>query len=259
MGHGIDESVFSLCRSEKIVFIEDVGPLMFSSNYYLMPKFIEYYNRADVLIAPSPQLIDRLKQEGLADRPVVYQQFWDHLVMEDFSAAIPANTHRLNFAGNPDKFAFVKEWSGEVKLHVYAAQRELANPNLVLMGWHDGIYLLNSLRQTGGLGLVWADDPYMETYTTMNAPYKLSTYLAAGMPVVVKNNLAQAEFITQQKLGICVDNLAEAAEKAATISDDEYTLMQRNVEQVGKLIRKGYFTKRALINAVMTAQLQPEG
>ena len=77
---------------------------------------------------------------------------------------------------------------GEVKLHVYAAQRELANPNLVLMGWHDGIYLLNSLRQTGGLGLVWADDPYMETYTTMNAPYKLSTYLAAGMPVVVKKS-----------------------------------------------------------------------
>ncbi|WP_283576901.1 hypothetical protein [Limosilactobacillus oris] len=107
--------------------------------------------------------------------------------------------------------------------------------------------------------MVWADDPYMETYTTMNAPYKLSTYLAAGMPVVVKNNLAQAEFITQQKLGICVDNLAEAAEKAATIGDDEYTLMQRNVERVGKLIRKGYFTKRALINAVMTAQLQAEG
>lgn len=94
---------------------------------------------------------------------------------------------------------------------------------------------------------------------TMDAPYKLSTYLAAGMPVVVKNNLAQAEFITQQKLGICVDNLAEAAEKAATISDDEYVLMQRNAERVGKLIRKGYFTKRALINAVMAAQLQPEG
>lgn len=107
--------------------------------------------------------------------------------------------------------------------------------------------------------MVWTDDPYTETYMTMDAPYKLSTYLAAGMPVVVKNNLAQAEFITQQKLGICVDNLAEAAEKAATISDDEYTLMQRNVERVGKLIRKGYFTKRALINAVMAAQLQPEG
>lgn len=86
---------------KKIVFIEDVVPLMFPSNYYLMPKFIEYYNRADVLIAPSPQLIDRLKQEGLADRPVVYQQFWDHLVMEDFSTVIPSNTHRLNFAGNP--------------------------------------------------------------------------------------------------------------------------------------------------------------
>ena len=90
---------------------------------------------------------------------------------------------------------------------------------------------------------------------TMDAPSKLSTYLASGIPVVVKNNLAQSEFIDEHHIGYCVANLEEAAEKVKEISDEQYATLSRNANRIGNMIRDGFFTKRALIDAVFLANI----
>lgn len=245
---------------KKVIFIEDIIPLMFESNLYLMPKVIEYLNKADVLIAPSTNLIERLKQDGLEDKPVVYHKFWDHL--GQISPFItPPNSHLLSFTGNPEKYSFLKEWENQdVKVQVYTYNKGIKNPNLKIMGWKSDEVLFENLRKNGGFGLVWIGDSdeekYYGQYMTMNAPSKLSTYLAAGIPIIAKANLAQHEFITQYQLGFCVENLEEAVEKVKSISDEEYTKLLMNVSQISKLIRNGFFTKKALINAVFTANLQ---
>ena len=245
---------------KKIIFIEDIIPLMFESNLYLMPKVIEYLNKADVLIAPSINLIERLKQDGLEDKPVVYHKFWDHL--GQISPFItPPNSHLLSFTGNPEKYSFLKEWKNQdVKVQVYTYNKGIKNPNLKIMGWKSDEVLFENLRKNGGFGLVWIGDSdeekYYGQYMTMNAPSKLSTYLAAGIPIIAKANLAQHEFITQYQLGFCVENLEEAVEKVKSISDEEYTKLLMNVSRISKLMRNGFFTKKALINAVFTANLQ---
>ena len=90
----------------------------------------------------------------------------------------------------------------------------------------------------------------------MNTSYKLSTYLAAGIPIIVNSKTPEAETIKRKKPGIIADSLAEAQAKVLQVNDDEYKEMTDNVESFAKLIREGYFTKKALADAVVKARYE---
>lgn len=235
---------------KKIIFIEDVVPLMFKSNRYLLPKFVHYYNQADVLICPSRQMYDFLRKQGLQEKQIVVQGMWDHVCQVDLSFK-PQNNKVINFAGDPQKFDFVQRWNNkEVKLNIYGSKPAKANPQVTYKGWLNDPELLKDLRKSGGFGLVWSEEPYWCNYMKLNASYKLSTYLAAGIPIIANSATPSKKIILQNHLGIIADSLAEAADKVKTISDAEYGQMINSVDSFAKLLRNGYFTKRALINAV---------
>lgn len=254
--HFIDH--FKLYSGIKIIiFIEDIPPLMFNTNRYLLPQYIDLYNKADLLIIPSIKMMQFLKDNGLQSKNIVIQHMWDHVAVIDENIQLK-NTHTISFTGNPDKFKFVKNWKyADVALHVFGKSKdENNNPKVFYMGWQDDSILLNNLRKTGGFGLVWSEDPYWSEYMTMNASYKLSTYLAAGMPVIINSQTPSKEIIVKKHLGIVADSLDEAVEKVKNISNNEYQELIANVNEFGKLIRKGYFTKRALIEAVFKTKFE---
>ena len=41
-----------LLQTKLVMFIHDVPPLMFESNYYLMPNYIDMYNQSDLVVVP---------------------------------------------------------------------------------------------------------------------------------------------------------------------------------------------------------------
>ncbi|MCD7120612.1 sugar transferase [Limosilactobacillus agrestis] len=247
---------------KKIIFIHDVAPLMFESNRCLLPQFIKYYNQADVLIVPSIKMYRFLCQNGLEEKPYVVQHFWDHLVNNLDYSITPKNKKVINFAGNFEgitkKFDFVKNWqNSNIKLQVfYDPQQSYPEQNLEVTGWKNDPILLDTLRRTGGFGLLWSEDPYWSEYIKINASFKTGTYLASGIPLIVSSDMPEKDTIKRKNIGIVVDSLEEAQEKVLQISNDEYNQMVKNVDSFAKLIREGYFTKKALTEAVFKVRYE---
>lgn len=239
---------------KKIFFVHDVLSLMFEDNRYLMGEHIDFFNQADLIILPSQRMADTLCAEGLRVKKIIIQKMWDLPVAVD-QTVTPKFKKVINFAGNPDmrKFEFVKEWNYDtVELRGTAETGEWAKgKNISSLGWFNvDTFLVNALRSSGGFGLLWSDDPYWCEYMKMNANYKLSAYLAAGIPVIVNENIAESDTIVRKNLGLSVESMDEAVGKIESMSEKQYNEMVVNVALFSNLIRDGYFAKKCLTDAV---------
>ncbi|HJA26741.1 MAG TPA: hypothetical protein H9720_00020 [Candidatus Limosilactobacillus intestinigallinarum] len=87
----------------------------------------------------------------------------------------------------------------------------------------------------------------------MMSSLKESTYLAAGLPVIVRDENPSAKRIHDNGLGLVVSSLDEAVAQIDRMSEDEYEQLLANVNRFDVLIRNGYFTKHALVEAVLKA------
>ena len=97
---------------------------------------------------------------------------------------------------------------------------------------------------------MWTKDSYCREYMKMNANYKFSAYLAAGIPVIVNNNIAERDTIVRKNLGLAVDSLDEAVSKVEKMNRKQYDEIVSNVKIFSNLIREGYFTRKCLTDAV---------
>lgn len=241
--------------AKKIVFIHDVIPLMYPNWVIPLSRYIDLYNRADVLIAPSQAMVDFLRAHGLTVKKVVVQRMWDHVLSVD-PARKPRFKKVINFAANPDRnprYAFAREWKYDhIQLAVSTEDGEWAKGrNVRFLEWfHNDDLLADALRNSGGFGLLWSEDPNWREYMKKNASYKLSTYLASGLPVIVPSGIAEEKTVIQKKLGIAVDSLEEAAERIEHMNEEEYDGMAESAEAFACVLREGYFTKKALTDAV---------
>lgn len=236
-------------RSEKlVVFVHDFVPLMFVNNRYLMGRYLEAYNLADLVILPSKKMANLLQNEGLKS-PIMIQEIWDHLSdLEDLK--FPSFEQTLKFAGNSTRFPFVKDWEGDIPLEVFSPLVLDSHDNIKFKGWLHDDALLSELNQ-GGFGLVWSENIENQAereYSEMNVSFKFSTYLAAGLPIVVNRGLSKQEFVEKHGIGFVASSLSEAIELIKYLSQEEYEKVQSQVHKISGLVREGFFTKKMLIN-----------
>lgn len=239
---------------KKIFFIHDVEPLMFGVDDKGYDRYISLYNQADLIILPSQRMADFLRAKGLTVAKIIIQRMWDDPVPID-ATITPKFKKVMNFAGdiNTQKFAFAKKWMYDtVKLAVTETKGDWADgKNIDCLGWfNDEFLLVDALRRNGGFGLLWTEDLIWNEYMKYNSCAKLSTYLAAGLPVIVPGSIPEAETIRNKNLGYVVGSLDEAVQTIEGMSEEQYDQMVMQVASFGKLIRGGYFTKKILIDAV---------
>ncbi|HET1252031.1 TPA: sugar transferase [Streptococcus pneumoniae] len=105
----------------------------------------------------------------------------------------------------------------------------------------------------GGFGLVWGthqNDGESNQYYTLNISHKVSTYLTAGIPVIVPSNLSTAKFIVDQGLGFMADSLEEVHAIVDKMNLQEYQEMTNRIKTFSYLLKEGYFTKKLLVDAI---------
>lgn len=236
-------------RAQKlVVFVHDFVPLMFVNNRYLMDRYIAAYNLADLVVLPSEKMASLLCDEGLT-ASILIQDIWDHVTPLD-NLSIPRFEKTIKFVGNISRFPFVHGWKGPLKLEVFSDSPLDENTYLNFKGWKHKEALLRALNN-GGFGLVWSeniDNQEEREYSEMNASFKFSTYLAAGLPLIVNRGLAKQSFVERHGLGLVVDSLEEAVSLIEKMDAEEYQLLQTRVQMISELVRSGFFTQKLLID-----------
>ena len=244
-------SKLKLLNVKIIIFVHDVIPLMFKANEFLMQDYINLYNMADSIILPSEAMKEKLLQNGLNVKKIIFQRMWDH--PHDLDLHEPIFKKEIYFAGNLSRFPELKTWEGTVPLTVFSNEEQLSLSNQVhIAGWKTDEEMLLELSK-GGFGLVWTTHQNEEQnidYYSMNVSYKLSTYLAAGIPVIIPATLSNSDFIVEQGLGFVVDNLEEASHLVEQLSEEAYLQMCSRVRYFSFLLSQGFYAKQFLLQAV---------
>ena len=235
-----------------VFFIQDVPPIQFENNYFLMPYFIDMYNKAEVVVVPSEKMYQRLVEEGLTVKKYVVQKMWDFNVHMDLHT--PSFEKKLYFLGDVSRFPFFQNWQFNTPLHVFGNHKSDYDYSKVHFGgWLNKTELLLELSK-GGFGLVWGnqENPKDEPdYYKMNSSYKLASYLSAGIPVIVPDYLSNADFVKENNVGFVVSSLEEADQVIQECSEEKYSEMRSSVKNVQYLINNGYFTKKLFVDSLM--------
>lgn len=235
-----------------VFFIQDVPPIQFENNYFLMPYFIDMYNKAEVVVVPSEKMYQRLVEKGLTVKKYVVQKMWDFNVHMDLHT--PSFEKKLYFLGDVSRFPFFQNWQFNTPLHVFGNHKSDYDYSKVHFGgWLNKTELLLELSK-GGFGLVWGnqENPKDEPdYYKMNCSYKLASYLSAGIPVIVPDYLSNADFVKENNIGFIVSSLEEADQVIQECSEEKYSEIVSNVKKVQYLINNGYFTKKLFVDSLM--------
>ncbi|GAX04672.1 beta-1,6-galactofuranosyltransferase [Secundilactobacillus pentosiphilus] len=238
----------------KVGFIHDIESLRFDKdNSKKIGLEIHLLNQFNCLIVHNEKMKAWLVENGIKV-PMVSLQIFDFLN----SVSMDLNRDKsgpIVFAGNLSKAPFLSRLNIKTSISLMGPNPLDTYPsNIHYEGQYTSEDLPNHLK--GSFGLVWdgispdTGEGALGEYTKYNNPHKVSLYLSSGLPVIVWEKAAIAQFVSTNNLGLVVDSLSKIDEIIQKCSEDEYTLMLKSVQRVGESLREGKFTMNAVKSAL---------
>lgn len=256
-----------------IAFIHDINPLRFPKrslkDNILRPSTrmsyaVKCLNLFTHIIYPNAAMQAAMEHQGV-HVPANTLKFYDYLVESDASQqesgnlSSQENYKQIFFAGNLDKSTFLGKYHSSVP-----------DVDFVVFGQKPAAYSLpESIDYRGakspdelpsflnnGLGLVWdGTSPDKISggwgeYLRYNNPYKASSYLAAGIPLIVWKGSALAGIVAENQIGILVDSMDDAEMQVSRITLDEFNRMEQSVTDFRNKLLAGKFTLEAVGDAI---------
>lgn len=218
---------------------------------------------ADVIICHNEKMKGFLEQQGIPSEKLVPLGIFDYLTdcpLEDRAAHRPNDPvgNRVIIAGNlsPEKCVYIRELQDVpgVSFDLYGVgYKDLGQPNVNYHGAFQPDELVGKLE--GDFGLVW-DGTSVDTctgifgnYLRLNDPHKLSLYLTAGLPVIVWDEAAVADFVRENGVGLTAASLKDIETTLTGMTPDDYKHMAQNAARISELLRDGHYLKTALERA----------
>lgn len=233
----------------KILIVHDAESLRFSSNdKKKITAEIHFFNHFDCLIVHNDKMKAWLLENGVVKQMVTIKLF-------DYLSNVSRNRKQLElplvYAGNLKKAGFLKDLSFQTRINVFGPYPSTSYPeNVCYKGQYSPEKLADHLN--GSFGLVWDGESseaglgIYGNYTRYNNPYKVSSYLASGLPVIVWNKSAISDFVRDNNIGLSVSSLSNLNKVISKISESQYDIMKQNVATISIKLRTGSFIKEAL-------------
>ena len=211
-------------------------------------------SKFDFVISHNEKMSTYLKSAGVDEKRIVNLQIFDYLTKEEMINEKRNTQPSIAIAGNLSygkcKYIYditTNDKNKNLVVNLYGINYEKTNQNSNYI--YHGSFSPNELPKyiRGDFGLVW-DGISSETckgntgeYLRYNNPHKTSLYLCAGIPVIVWDQAAIADFVLQNRVGIVIDNLAKLETVINGISDEEYNILRNNARIIGNRIRSGHY------------------
>lgn len=221
-----------------------------------LKKEINIFNCADRIIFHNETMISFLINHGLKNKKCLSIDLFDYIIDDDIFEK--RNLERkVIFAGNIAKAPFLSRMcfmkNRDFILELYGPNYDKNNITAEFINYNgilDPIDIVHKLN--GSFGLIWDGDSIDKCdgkfgeYLKYNNPFKLSMYIAAGLPIICWSKSATAIFVEKNNIGFCINSLEEISRIFENINENDYERIKLNVEKIGIKVRKGFFLRQAL-------------
>lgn len=239
-----------------ITLIHDIDSLRFYSSFGKKKEKRELatLEQSSHVICHNDKMKDYLISKGVPKNKIICLDCFDYLSdKNDLNREKNDKNYSVAVAGNlnPIKSKYIYKMIEEnpsLQIDLYGIGYE-DNANYRNVNYH-GSFLPEELPSNinSAFGLVW-DGTDINTccgefgnYLRFNNPHKFSLYMATGIPVVVWDQSAIADFVEKNNLGIRVSDLNDLDNKLSNISIESYNDMVQNVKLIQeKVLDGGYF------------------
>lgn len=232
-----------------VALIHDIDSLRFNwSIFGSLKNEVTYLNKYDYVISHNNSMTTKLRENGL-NTNVQDLKIFDYLCKKNHNKNDENFKYNITFAGNLNKAKFLKNLNIHKPLHfdLYGNIDNSSEINSSL-DYHGSVSPDVLASKTGvGYGLVW-DGNDVDTvsgkvgkYLQFNNPYKISSYISSGMPVIVWDKSALKQFVVENNIGITVSSLNDLNDTLENITDEEFNSMVRNVSLISDKIRNGFY------------------
>lgn len=234
--------------------------LLFHDYYTYNDKGMRNYeegiiNSANVIVVHSEAMEKEFCKEGFK-RDMVKLKFFDYLNKYDAKKEVSKTNINIVFAGNLEKSLFINQLpeitkNSKLNFLLYGKERDNLPINSHIS--YKGSFHNEDIEHVeGNWGLVW-DGESVNTcegkyggYLRINAPFKLSLYLAMGIPVIVWSESAMADYVRQKKLGVAVASLKDVESTITALTPEEVEDIQQGVSMYSEKVKRGKMLEDAI-------------
>lgn len=220
------------------------------------------FERASAVIVHTPAMEEWVRER--TDAKTVVLGIFDFITQAAVStpdAGFREQPRTLFFAGNLAKAPFLSclDWPADrVSLKLFGVNPSPEVLERPFVDYRGSCLPEELMAATAGydFGLVWdgssADtcDGPMGAYLRYNAPFKLTSCLAASVPVIVWSGMGLAPYVRERGLGLVVDSLAEVPARLEALTPDDYRAMRAVAAREQRLVTTGAHYRAALTAAL---------
>lgn len=245
-------------KNIKVIYmVHDVEELRkINDNKFYQKEFNLMLEFADQIIVHNNIMLDFFIKRGVSSSKLVNLEIFDYL--NDDKVELPKYSKEIFIAGNLDirKVKYLGDLDKiDTAFTLYGSNFSLTNyKNINYKGSVKPEELPVLLDR--GFGLIWDGDSVRTCsgvfgqYLKYNNPHKLSLYLAAGLPVIIWDQAAEAKFVEEKNVGIIISSLYDLPHVLESISEEKYLELAANVKSEAEKLRNGFYSKTALKKAI---------